>query len=145
MSYIDQIFETGQAQKPAGPRVLLVDDEPGQRELMGIRLESVGFNVEEVGSGYEALEKLKHFKYDAIVMDTQMPGMYGYEVCSQVRKTPLGQDLAILGMSGNNSMNFKRDWDEAEADVFLDKREITDFPYVLEKNIKAAVAYRRGV
>ncbi len=142
---INDLFETEQVQKPCGHKVLLVDDEPGQRELMGINLENVGFDVEEVGSGYEALEKLKQFHYDAIVMDTQMPGMFGYEVCSAVREIPFGKKLAVLGMSGNKSVDYKRNWDEAEADAFLDKSEIMNLPYVLEVKINAAVAYRRGV
>ena len=142
MSITDQMFGTEEVKKN-GTRILLVDDEPAYRELTGDRLEMVGFEVEKAGDGYEALEKLKQFHYDAIVMDTKMPGMFGYEVCSEVRKAPLGQRLAILGMS--SQANFKHNWDEADVDVFIDKKDILDSLYVLENNIYAAVAYRRGI
>jgi len=143
MSINDLIYGTEQVQKPCGPRVLLVDDEEVQRELMGIGLESAGFEVDEAADGYEALEKLKQFHYDAIVLDFNMPGMNGSEVCSTLRKTPEGKNLSIIGTSALS--HNKQYFQDADADVFLDKREITDFPYVLEKNINAAVAYRRGI
>jgi len=145
MSLIDQIFEPGQARVLSGPRVLLVDDESALRELMGIRLESVGFDVDEAADGYEALKKLKLSHYDAIVMDTNMPGMFGYEVCSAVREIPLGKNLAILGMSGNEIVDYKSNWTEAGADGFVYKPDINVTPYILEKSINSAVALRKGI
>jgi two-component system, chemotaxis family, chemotaxis protein CheY len=144
MSLIDQIFGTEEAgYQGNGTRVLVTDDDSVQRELMCGRLESVGFEVDEAANGYETLEKLKEFHYDALVMDTNMPGMLGYEVCSEVRKTPLGKRLAVLGMSA--LPNNRSYWDDVDVDVFLDKADVDLTPYVLEVKINSAVAYRKGI
>ena len=146
MSYIDQIFGTEQVQKPSGHKVLLVDDESALRELMGIRLQNVGFDVEEAANGYEALEKVIHGKYDALILDINMPGMLGYEVCSAVREYSFGKYLAILTVSANaNNPFYKQKCTEAEADILLDKAEVINFPELLERNIYSKVAFRKGI
>ena len=140
---INELFGTETGYQGNGTRVLVTDDNAVQRELMTERLGNAGFEVDEAASGYETLEKLKQFHYDALVMDTNMPGMLGYEVCSAIREIPLGKKLAVLGISAKP--NNRTYWQDVDADVFLDKIEVAKFPEVLERNIYSAVAFRKGI
>jgi PAS domain S-box-containing protein len=66
-------------------RILLVDDAEINREVGRGLLESLGYNVEMVSSGSEAVEAVRHSPYAAIVMDCLMPDMDGYEATRRIR------------------------------------------------------------
>ncbi|MCI1188604.1 response regulator [Hymenobacter sp. DH14] len=68
-----------------GRRVLLVEDNPVNREVALLLLESHGVLVDEAGSGLEALELFEQHRYDAVLMDIQMPGMNGLDATARIR------------------------------------------------------------
>ena len=68
-----------------GRRVLLVEDNPVNREVALLLLESHGVLVDEAGSGLEALTLFEEHRYDAILMDIQMPGMNGLDATARIR------------------------------------------------------------
>jgi signal transduction histidine kinase/ActR/RegA family two-component response regulator len=68
-----------------GIRVLVVDDEPDAREVLGTILTAAGAEVELAASAYEALESLAAFAPDVLVSDVGMPGDDGYALIRQVR------------------------------------------------------------
>jgi PAS domain S-box-containing protein len=68
-----------------GARILLVDDAEINREVGRGLLESLGYRVEMVSSGSEAVEAVRHSPYAAIVMDCLMPDMDGYEATRRIR------------------------------------------------------------
>jgi DNA-binding response OmpR family regulator len=65
-------------------RVLLVDDEPGVRLLVGKRLTRCGWQVDKVLDGEEALDASHRVDYDAIVLDQRLPGRSGLEVVEEL-------------------------------------------------------------
>ena len=69
-------------------RILIVEDEAAIREFEAINLKRVGYNVEEAGSGEEALDiydnELEGF--DIALLDISMPGMDGFTLCKELRK-----------------------------------------------------------
>jgi len=69
-----------------GPRILIVDDDPGQRSLLDSFLKSQGFATMPVGSGEEALEALRGGQITMMISDVRMPGMSGLETLRQARK-----------------------------------------------------------
>ncbi|GAB4216166.1 MAG: response regulator transcription factor [Roseiflexaceae bacterium] len=67
-------------------KILVVDDEPGLRELVRINLEHEGFSVVQAENGQVALEAVKEQHPDLVILDIMMPGIDGLEVCRRVRE-----------------------------------------------------------
>ena len=68
-------------------KILLVDDDPNIRQLVNLYLEKEGFEVEIVDRGDTAVVKFKTFAPNLILLDLMLPGMDGWQVCREVRKT----------------------------------------------------------
>jgi two-component system KDP operon response regulator KdpE len=66
-------------------RVLVVDDDPQIRRVMRTTLEARGYEVDEAGSGEQALEFAQAEKYDLILLDINLPAKTGIETCREIR------------------------------------------------------------
>lgn len=84
----------------AHPLVLVVDDDPGMRLLMGESLEQAGFVVEEAEDGLSALATFERLQPDLVMLDVNMPGMDGFTVGTQLRKLPGGSGTPVLMVTG---------------------------------------------
>lgn len=80
-------------------RILIADDEPNIREVIGFALERAGMTTIAARNGAETLVELRRGKVDLIVLDIGMPEMDGLEVCRQVRKT---SEVPILFLSARD-------------------------------------------
>jgi signal transduction histidine kinase/ActR/RegA family two-component response regulator len=77
------------APRPASasaPRILVVEDSPVNRVVTVSMLERAGFNVHAVNDGREALDALSTTRYDAVLMDCQMPNLDGYDATRELRR-----------------------------------------------------------
>ena len=70
------------------PRVLLVEDEPAQREAVSYNLESEGFEVIAADNGEDALLLVDEDTPDIIILDWMLPKLSGIEVCRQLKMRP---------------------------------------------------------
>ncbi len=87
------------AAEPTGGRVLLVDDNPGVREITAQILRQCGFTVTEVASGQAALDVLERGEVcDLLVIDIAMPGLSGVETVARARRRR--PELRVLYMTG---------------------------------------------
>ena len=84
-----------------GARLLLVDDNPINREVAESLLQSAGVTVAVACNGQEALEMLERERYDGVLMDCQMPVLDGYEATRRLRRQPQWQDLPVIAMTAN--------------------------------------------
>lgn len=75
-------------------RVLVVDDDPDIRLVLGLQLRRNGWTVREAATGDEALERARDEEFDAIVLDHRMPGAWGISVARELRQQ--GFDAPIL-------------------------------------------------
>lgn len=99
-------------------RILVVDDEPQIRRVMRMSLTGEGYEVEDARSGEEALQKLRARRFDLMILDMNMPGIGGLEVCRQARES---SDLAILMLTIRNTEHDKVQALDAGADDFITK------------------------
>jgi DNA-binding NtrC family response regulator len=68
------------------PRILIVDDDAGQRSLLDSFLKGQGFETETVSSGEQALQALEKAHFQMVISDVRMPGMSGLETLRRVRQ-----------------------------------------------------------
>jgi PAS domain S-box-containing protein len=100
-------------------RVLVVDDDPNMRGLVGTILSSSGFSVDSAGDGGEALSRISLNRPDLVVLDMMLPGTDGLEACRQIRAR-LGRSVAILMVSARGRAGVI-DCLNAGADDYLGK------------------------
>ncbi len=93
--------ETELRQRYAGQRILLVDDEPINREVARMQIEDVDLLVDAAVDGEEAVAMARKTRYTAIFMDMQMPKLNGVEATQQIRQLPGYQDTPIIAMTAN--------------------------------------------
>jgi CheY-like chemotaxis protein len=83
-------------------RILVVDDLPANRDLVGAILAPFGHEVSEAGGGAEAVEICHHTVFDLILMDLQMPGMDGFAAARAIRSiAEPNHRTPILALSAN--------------------------------------------
>lgn len=86
-----------------GSRILLVDDNELNREMIHDMLLTMGAVVESSSNGLEALELLEAETFDAVLMDCQMPDMDGYQTTQKIRQQEHYNRLPIIALSANSS------------------------------------------
>ncbi|MGR3520229.1 MAG: phosphate regulon transcriptional regulator PhoB [Roseovarius sp.] len=84
------------------PTVLLVEDEPAQREVLGYNLEADGFRMVTAGNGEEALMMVAEAPPDIIVLDWMMPNVSGIEVCRQLKTRSETRGIPIIMLSARS-------------------------------------------
>ncbi len=102
--------------------ILIVDDEPVNRQVLLNQLKVFNYQISEACDGVEALDLLKKGQhYDLILLDVMMPGMSGYEVCTEIRKTTPMQELPIIFLTAKNLISDLVDGFDVGANDFLTK------------------------
>jgi diguanylate cyclase len=84
--------------------VLIVDDDPGARLLMGTALEMAGFRVTTAADGASALTAFKADPADCVILDVVMPGMNGFDACVALRALPNCRHVPILMQTSLDDM-----------------------------------------
>jgi adenylate cyclase len=102
------------------PTILVVDDVPGNIRLLEAVLTSNGYAVRSATSGPEALELVTAESPDLVLLDVQMPGMDGYEVCRRIRSDPATRFLPVVMVTSSDA-EVRVSAMEAEADDFVTK------------------------
>lgn len=82
-------------------KILLVEDNELNLQLMRMMFEQLGFQFDVAKNGLEALEMVDAKSYDVVLMDVQMPLMNGLEATKKIRENPKNKSLVIIGLSAN--------------------------------------------
>src|SRR5690349_3876864 len=99
-------------------RILAVDDEPQIRRVLRTTLTDAGYEVDDAKSGEEALEKVRDFRPDLVLLDINMPGMGGLAACRAIR---VDTNVAIIMLTVRNAEADKVQALDAGADDFVTK------------------------
>ncbi len=81
------------------PTVLVVEDEPAQREVLAYNLEAEGFAVSRAADGDEALLQVEESPPDVIVLDWMLPGVSGIEICRRLKVRPEMRGIPVIMLS----------------------------------------------
>jgi len=84
------------------PSVLVVEDEPAQREVLAYNLEAEGFRVIRAETGDEALMLVDEETPDIVVLDWMLPGVSGIEVCRQLKTRADTRGTPIIMLSARS-------------------------------------------
>ena len=97
-------MNTSECQSNQPATVLVVDDDPGARLLVGTALEMAGFRVVTAADGPAAISRFRDAPADCVVLDVVMPGMSGFDVCSALRALPECRHVPILMQTSLDDM-----------------------------------------
>jgi chemotaxis protein histidine kinase CheA/CheY-like chemotaxis protein len=105
------------------PRVLVVDDSVGVRELERAILQGAGYDVVTAVDGLDGAERLKDDPMDLVVSDVEMPGMDGFALTRTIRRTRGWEQVPVVIMTSRGSEEDQRAGLEAGASAYLLKTE----------------------
>ena len=101
--------------------ILMVEDEPEIQEMNRNCLDGQGYDLAGVYTGEDCLEHLKTHPVDLILLDVELPGIYGFEVCRQVRAQKDLRQPSIIMLTGFKLTTDKVTGLESGADDYLTK------------------------
>lgn len=116
-------------------KILVVDDSKLVTDIVAMRLAMYGYDVRLAHSGEEALARIAEDVPDLMVLDVQMPGIDGYEVCRELRRRPAFAQLPILMLTSHDTLAERLKGFEAGADHYLNKPVHPDELHVLVRSL----------
>lgn len=102
-------------------RVLIVDDNLANRELLEAYLADIDCETDFAEDGEAALQKAASFRPDLILLDVMMPKLSGFEVCHQLKRNPETSQIMILMVTALNELGDIERAVEAGTNDFLSK------------------------
>lgn len=100
-------------------RILIVEDDDDVRAITKTLLEGQKHTVDDLSDGSEASSWLKAYTFDLVVLDWNLPGMDGIQLCKQLRETQ--KQTMVLMLTGNAEINHKEIGFEYGADDYITK------------------------
>jgi len=102
-------------------RILIVDDDPLNRQIVSRVLAKAGYETDSAKDGPEALAMIDRAIPDLVVLDVMMPGMSGFDVCRQLRQDLKTAPLLVILLTASSAVENRIEGFEAGADDFLAK------------------------
>jgi two-component system alkaline phosphatase synthesis response regulator PhoP len=100
-------------------KILVIQDSPSVNAMLKFRLESGGFSVETVETGEEGIEKTKAHQYQLILLDYNLPGINGSQVCRILKEEDNTRNIPIVFMSAKDEDKLSQITKEAGADGYI--------------------------
>ncbi len=120
------------------PRVLIVEDEPDNQEIVRAVVEDmVGCSAVLASDGLEALDRASEERPSLVLLDLMLPRLDGYEVARRLKRDPLTRDVPIIAITALARPKDRVRATEAGCDDYVDKPFDLD---LLEKKIRVRIA-----
>ena len=100
-------------------RILIIQDSPSINAMLKFRLEAGGFSVETAETGEAGIEKAKTSPYQLILLDYNLPGINGNEVCRILKVEDIARNTPIVFMSAKDEDKLSQLTKEAGADGYI--------------------------
>jgi len=130
----------GTGSHDAACRVLVVDDDAANRDILQRRLQRLGHRVFPAESGVRALEMLAAEPFDLVLLDVMMPGMDGFEVLSRIKQDAATRDIPVIVISALDDLSAAVRCIEQGAEDFLSK---PFEPVLLKARVGASLEKKR--
>ena len=101
--------------------VLFADDHEDTREMVRAIFESSGYEIQAVSDGEKAISAVREREPDLLVLDLNMPGLSGFEVCRRIKANPFTAHVPVLMLTAQSDVEVKVEGYEAGADDYLAK------------------------
>jgi CheY-like chemotaxis protein len=118
---VDPVLEDLGSAELASSRILLVDDNLQNLELMQAYLEGLPCQLAAATDGIEAIAAVEKSRPDLILLDVMMPRMSGFEVCQKLKSTPATRDIVIIMVTALHEVGDYERAVECGTDDFLTK------------------------
>lgn len=102
-------------------KILIVEDEPHIVESLSYILRRAEFDVAVAANGIEALERLRHTAFSAVILDVMMPGMSGFDVLREIRADRVLSGLPVIVLTAKGQSRDRQTASEAGATEFITK------------------------
>jgi CheY-like chemotaxis protein len=102
-------------------RVLIVDDEPHNRQLLEVMLAPCGYVLQTASTGEDALTIVGQQPPDLVLLDVMMPGMDGYEVTAMIKGNPATSHIPVFIITALDDRHARMRGLNAGAEAFLSK------------------------
>ncbi|MDR3123278.1 MAG: response regulator [Treponema sp.] len=102
-------------------KILIADDDPLNVDFFEVILSKLGFDVEKAEDGVAALEAVRRFRPDLIILDNIMPRMSGWELTRALKSDPLYKDIPIIILSALDDVKDKVESFELGIDDYITK------------------------
>jgi CheY-like chemotaxis protein len=107
-------------------KILVVDDEFFNRELLCAMVAEMGCDVDGTDSGVEACEMVREKKYDMVLMDCRMPDPDGFQTTIRIRSQESGERTPIIGLTASPLEEDRLKGEQAGMDDFILKPFTSD-------------------
>ena len=87
-----------------GGEILIVDDDPANRELLARRVKRMGYSARTLASGEEALEILESERFDLVLLDYMMPGLSGLETLQKLKSEARLRTIPVIMLSASDDV-----------------------------------------
>lgn len=113
------------------PKILLVEDNEMNRDMLSRRLERKGFEVSMAVDGLEGVRMATEGTYDLILMDMSLPELDGWEATRRIRADARGKTIPIIALTAHAMPGDREKAIQAGCDEYDSKP--VDFPRLMEK------------
>lgn len=119
------------------PRILLVEDNEMNRDMLSRRLSRKGYEVSIAIDGQQGLSMALRGDYDLVLLDMSLPELDGWEVVRRIRSDPRGRDLPVIALTAHAMAGDREKALQAGCDEYDSKP--VDFPLLVAR-IEALLA-----
>jgi len=100
---VSQAAKVPDAKRRKPTKILVIDDEPEITDIVETFLETAGYQVESENASQPGIARAKTFLPDLVLLDIMMPGMDGYEICSELKRSEKTKRIPVVFLTGKDA------------------------------------------